>query len=256
MGDLLVERDEAVLKLTMNRPERRNALNASMIGTLSEALAGAATDDTTQVIVLTGAGTAFSAGADLAELEALQGGSLLENRRSSQQLAALFAAMRIHPKVIVAQVNGHAIAGGAGLMAACDFAVVDERAKLGFTEVRIGFVPAIISSFVRSRIDDMTLRELFLTGRLLTAEEARICGLVQRVVPESEMAETVKTLVDEIIDSTSSTAVALTKRMLVATEGMSSAQAATYLAAFNALVRQTDACRDGVRSFLDKRSSR
>jgi methylglutaconyl-CoA hydratase len=255
MSYVEVERAGAIATVTLNRPEKRNPLSGPMIAELTAALAGLH-DDAVRVIVLTGKGNAFSAGADLSELGAMRDASMGEHAASSLALAKLFSAMRMHPKPIIARVNGHAIAGGCGLALACDFAIAARDARFGFTEVRIGFVPAIVSALARSAMLDRRLRELLLTGRLIEADEAERLGLLSRVVDPDHLDEAVGTLAETIIRNTSATAVAMTKRMLAATEGMGQANAFRFLSAQNALARTTEDCREGVEEFLRGRGNK
>ena len=223
MSDLLLrDRRGPILTLTMNRPDKRNALSADLVAAVKDALAEAADDDGVRVVVLTGAGKAFSAGADLAALEALQTASAEANLADSQHLAELFGAIYRHPKPVVAKVNGHAIAGGCGLAAVCDVALVADHAKLGFTEVRIGFVPAIVSVFVLRKLGEAAARDLMLRGHLISADEAARIGLVTRAVPAADLDAATDDLAREIATSTSATAVALTKRLLADVPGMAS----------------------------------
>lgn len=253
MADL-VRRDRAgrVLTLTLNRPDKRNALSASLVGALRTELDVAADDDGVRVVVLTGAGKAFSAGADLAALEALQTASAEDNLADSRHLADLFTAIYRHPKPVIAKVNGHAIAGGCGLAAVCDFSLVAEGAKLGFTEVRIGFVPAIVSVFVLRKLGEAAARDLMLRGGLISAEEAAAVGLVTRAVAPDDLDAEVEALAAELATETSATAVALTKRLLADVPGMGLDEAVAHAVQLNALARSTDDCRAGIASFLNK----
>lgn len=253
MADL-VRRDRAgrVLTLTLNRPDKRNALSASLVGALREALGEAEKDDDVRVVVLTGAGKVFSAGADLAALEALQTASAEDNLADSRHLADLFTAIYRHPKPVIAKVNGHAIAGGCGLAAVCDFSLVSDRAKLGFTEVRIGFVPAIVSVFVLRKLGEAAARDLMLRGGLISAEEVAGAGLVTRAVAPEDLDAEVEALADELATETSATAVALTKRLLADVPGMGLDEAVSHAVQLNALARSTDDCRAGIASFLTK----
>ncbi len=253
MSDLVLQhRSGRVHTLTLNRPDKRNALSADLVGALKEALADAAEDDGVRVVVLTGAGKVFSAGADLAALEALQTASPLDNLADSQHLASLFEAIYRHPKPIIAKVNGHAIAGGCGLAAVCDFALVADRAKLGFTEVRIGFVPAIVSVFVLRKLGEAAARDLMLRGHLVSAEDAVAAGLVTRAVPADDLDAAVDALAEELATETSATAVALTKRLLADVPGMGLGEALDHAVQLNALARGTDDCKAGIASFLGK----
>lgn len=249
---LQTSRDGAVLTLTLDRPEVRNALNAEVVGALRQRLAEAASEDGIRVIVLTGSGKAFSAGADLAALQTLQSASAEANLADSEHLAGLFDAIARHPKPIIAKVNGHAIAGGCGLAAACDIALVADHAKLGFTEVRIGFVPAIVAVIARRKLGDADLRDLMLTGRLISAEEAAAMGLVTRALPADDLDAATADLCRQLATETSGTAVALTKRLLLDVHGMGWAEGVSHAVRLNALARATDDCKAGVAAFLGK----
>jgi methylglutaconyl-CoA hydratase len=253
MSDLVLRRRaDRVLTLTLNRPDKRNALSADVVTALKRALAEAAEDDGVRVVVLTGAGNAFSAGADLAALEALQTASPMDNLADSQHLAELFAAIYRHPKPVVAKVNGHAIAGGCGLAAVCDFALVSTRAKLGFTETRIGFVPAIVSVFVLRKLGEAAARDLLLRGHLVSADEAAAVGLVTRAVSPDDLDAEVEALAAELATETSATAMTLTKRLLADVPGMGLDEALSHAVQLNALARGTDDCRAGIAAFLGK----
>lgn len=249
---LRVSTDGPTRTLTLDRPAKRNALDAALVADLKAALAEAEADDAVRAVVLTGAGRVFSAGADLAALQALQTAAPMANRADSQHLADLFAQIYAHPKPVLAKVNGHAIAGGCGLAAVCDFALAAEGAKLGFTEVRIGFVPAIVMVFVRRKLGETAARDLLLRGRLIGAAEAAALGLIHRAVPPEALDAEVDALAHELATETSATAVALTKQMLAQVPGMGRAEALDYAVQMNAFARSTDDCQAGIAAFLDK----
>lgn len=249
---LKVATDRRVRTLTLDRPDKRNALNGELVAALREALADAATDEGVRVVVLTGAGDVFSAGADLAALRALQDASPLENRADSEQLAELFWQIYRHPKPVIAKVNGHAIAGGCGLAAVCDFALAAEGMRLGFTEVRIGFVPAIVSVFVTRKLGEAAARDLLLRGRLVAASEAARMGLITRAVAPGELGAAVDDLARELARETSASAVRLTKQLLADVQGMGLREALDHAITVNAFARGTDDCRAGIQAFLDK----
>ncbi|WP_022835290.1 enoyl-CoA hydratase/isomerase family protein [Salisaeta longa] len=253
MSDVLQIRTEGpVQTLTLNRPAKRNALNGALVARLHQALDDAAANDAVRVLVLTGAGSVFSAGADLAALKALRTAGPMQNRNDSRQLADLFAAVYTHPKPVIAKVNGHAIAGGSGLAAVCDLAVAAEGAKMGFTEVRIGFVPAIVMVFVRRKLGETVARDLLLRGRLLDTQEAAALGLITAAVAPDALDERVATLANELATETSGSAVALTKQMLAQVPGMGLHEALDYAVQMNAFARATDDCQAGIQAFLDK----
>ena len=247
-----VSRSGPVLTLTLNRPEVRNALSGELVEALTDALADAGRDDGVRVVVLTGAGRAFSAGADLSALRGLQTASAEANLADSERLARLFETVYTLPKPVVAKVQGHAIAGGCGLAAVCDMSVVAEGAKLGFTETRIGFVPAIVSVFVVRKLGEAAARDLLLRGHLIDAAEAARIGLVTRAVPPADLDDAVDALCHELSTETSASAVALTKRLLADVPSMGLGEGLSYAARLNALARATDDCRAGVEAFLSK----
>jgi methylglutaconyl-CoA hydratase len=250
---LLTDHAGAVLTLTLNRPEKRNALSAELVGALDDALAAAASDDTVRVVVLTGAGAVFSAGADLDALRGLQDASAEENLVDSERLAGLFDRIYRLPKPVIARVAGAAIAGGCGLAAVCDISIGAEDARFGLTEVRIGFVPAIISVILGRKIGEAALRELALRGNTIRGDEAARIGLITRSVPRAALDEEVASVADEIAHETSGSAVALTKRLLAELPDMGLADGLNYAARVNAEARSTADCRAGVAAFLEKR---
>jgi methylglutaconyl-CoA hydratase len=252
--DTLVEiREEGrVATLVLHRPEKRNALDHALVAHLKDALQAAAAREDIRVVVLTGAGPVFSAGADLAALERLQQATAEQNAADSAHLAGLYEQIYLHPKPVIAMVNGHAIAGGCGLAAVCDFAIASAEAKLGFTEVRIGFVPAIVSVFVMRKLGEAAARDLLLRGRLVTAQEAVAMGLINRAVAAEALDSTVQELAHELSYETSGTAVALTKQLLAAVPGMGLHEALVHASQMNAFARGTEDCRAGVAAFLKK----
>lgn len=254
MHDSLIqyEKRERVATITLNRPDKRNALNAALVSALQKALQQAADDEGVRVVVLTGAGNTFSAGADLAALEALQTATPMENVADSEHLAHLFEQIYLHPKPIIARINGHALAGGSGLAAVCDFSIAADHAKMGFTETRIGFVPAIVMVFVLRKLGETAARDLLLRGALITAQEAADMGLITRVVSAEALDETVATLSQEIGTQTSASAVTLTKKMLAQVPGMGLQEALAYATQMNAFARGTSDCQAGIAAFLNK----
>jgi methylglutaconyl-CoA hydratase len=252
MSDLVqTTTDGPVHTLRLNRPDKRNALNADLVGALKSALAAAEERDESRVIVLTGAGSAFSAGADLSSLRAMREAGPTENQADSRNLAELFRQVYQHSMPVIAQVNGHALGGGCGLAAVCDFSYVAEDAKLGFTEVRIGFVPAIVMVFLRRKLGETQARDLLLRGRLVIATTAVKLGLVTRAVPGAELSGAVDELARELARETSGSAVALTKQMLARVPGMGLDEALDYAVQMNAFARGTDDCQAGIDAFLD-----
>ncbi len=252
MAELNYEVRRSVAYIELNRPEFRNALNQELVRSLREALDRAQEDKAVRVVVLTGAGSAFSSGADLKELQAMQSATMSDNRKDSAAIAAMFKRLVSIPKPVVARVNGHAIGGGCGLAVACDIAIAAHSARMGFTEVRIGFVPSIVAGFVLRRVGEAVGRELLLTGTVITSEEAARIGLITRAVPDAELDQEVDRLVDGLVRDTSGTAIALTKRLLRALPGMGITEALRHGASLNAIARGTPECRAGIAAFLNK----
>jgi methylglutaconyl-CoA hydratase len=244
--------DEGVLTITLNRPERRNALNPTMIDELTQALE-AADKSHAGCIILTGAGAAFCAGLDLDHLQTMDAKTLEEHRADSESIARVLRTLHNVQKPTIAAVNGSAIAGGMGLATICDFTFSVPEAKFGYTEVKIGFVPAIVSSFLLRQIGDKRTRDLLLTGRLIKAEEARDLGLVTRIVSEQDLMPEARKLAQCLLRN-SPEAMLATKRLLnyYANHHLDAEIEAAIAA--NAEARVTEDFKEGVRAFLEKRT--
>jgi methylglutaconyl-CoA hydratase len=244
--------DGGVLTLTMNRPEKRNALNPVMMEELTRALTAAASDRACEVILLTGAGEAFCAGLDLEHLETLSAKTPEEHRADSERIARLLRTLYDTPKPTIAAVNGAAIAGGMGLATICDFTLAIPEAKFGYTEVKIGFVPAIVSAFLRGQIGDKHARDLLLTGRLIKAPEAFELGLVTRVVPEPELMTEARGLAKKLLCN-SPAAMQATKRLLSEQSHHHLDEEIEAAITANVEARTTEDFKEGIRAFLEKR---
>ena len=246
--------DEAIATITLNRPEKRNAISfeliADLIGALDEVAGSSA-----QVLIITGSGSTFCSGMDLENLRALIGRSPEQNLEDSQTMVRLFRTLYEFPKVTIAAVNGAAIAGGTGLALLCDFTLAVPEAKFGYTEVRIGFVPAIVSTFLLRQIGEKLARDLLLTGRLFGADEALRLGLINEIVPPEKLMERAHKFANQLLES-SPISLICTKRLF--TEHARSELDAQIESAIreNAAIRQTADFREGVTSFLEKRKPR
>ena len=247
------KQQDSVATISMSRPEKRNALSNKVVAELLHCFNRAQNEESVRVIVLTGEGKVFSAGADLAALKSLQSATSLKNLDDSQLLARLLETIYRCPKPVIAKVNGHAIAGGCGLAAVCDFSLVADNAKLGFTEVRVGFVPAIVMVFVVRKIGEVASRDLMIRGQLITAEEAERKGLITRSMPGDKLEEATQDLVDELIHNTSGSAVALTKKLMADIQGVGLSEALGFAVNMNAFARNTEDCQAGIAAFLDKK---
>lgn len=248
---LLLEYAGDIATITFNRPEKRNAISAQMMTDLQTAL-----DDIektrTRVVIITGAGKAFCAGMDLDMLAAIAEQSPQENQEDSRRMAKLFRRVWSYPRPTIAAVNGHALAGGCGIATLCDFTLCVPEAKIGYTEVKIGFLPAIVSAFLTRQIGDKRARDLLLTGRLVEATEAKALGLVSEIVaPEKLMARAYE-LAGQLSEASPSS-LTRAKRLLVC--AASSALDADLERAVleNARIRCTPDFKEGIASFLEKR---
>jgi methylglutaconyl-CoA hydratase len=243
--------DGRVATITLNRPEKRNAINFELIDDLLRSLAEVAKSDAL-VVILTGAGKAFCSGMDLDNLKALLGRSPQQNLQDSQTMVRLFRALYEFPKVTIAAVNGAAIAGGTGLALLCDFTLAVPEAKFGYTEVRIGFVPAIVSTFLLRQVGEKQARDLLLTGRLFGADEAARMGLINEIVPPENLLTRARELAALLMEN-SPTSLRATKQLLTnhaRAEIDSQIEAAVRE---NAAIRNTADFREGISSFLEKR---
>ncbi|MFN8091698.1 MAG: enoyl-CoA hydratase-related protein [Vicinamibacteria bacterium] len=244
--------DGAVARVFLARPDVRNAFDGATVVALREAVAAAGAREDVRVIVLGGHGPVFSAGADLAWMQAVAAFTPEENRRDAESLAGLFEAIDLSPKAVVARVQGAALGGGCGLVAAADVAVASAEAQFGFSEVRLGLVPAVISPFVLRRIGVSAARELFLTGERFSADKALAIGLVHRVVPASELDSAVEGRVRELLQAAPG-AVAAAKALVREVAGRAPADVRGLTTARIAERRATEEGREGLRAFLEKR---
>jgi methylglutaconyl-CoA hydratase len=238
--------------ITLNRPEKRNALNFELVSELKEAFTLLEGDQNVKVIVLNAKGPAFCAGADLAYLQKLQAFSFEENLQDSKHLKELFLKIYTLKKVVVAQVQGNAIAGGCGLASVCDFAFTVPDAMFGYTEVKIGFVPAIVMVLLLRKIGEGHASHLLLSGELISADEACRIGMVNRVVPSEKLEESVLAFVNKLLVENSSQAMAATKQMIAKVQSIPLEDALNLAAEMNARARSSEDCQKGIRAFLNK----
>ena len=248
---IMVAERASIKTITLNRPERRNAMTPEMqeelIATMEDAAAGGC-----RVLVLAGAGEAFCSGLDLSALQATREQSAAEYRADAERIARLFRTLYELPQPTIAAVDGAAIAGGTGLAIICDFTLATPAAKFGFTETRIGFVPALVSAYLALQIGDKRSRDLLLTGRLFDAEEAYRLGLVNEIVPPEDLAQRVQLLAEVLIANSSQSLRAT--RQLMAAQNKAWLDAATAEAiAVSTQARETEDFREGVAAFLEKR---
>lgn len=248
---VIYEVKNAVAYVTLNRPDKRNALGAQIVGELKAALAEAERDEAVKVVVLRGAGKDFCAGADLAQLQKIAQASVLDNLDDATAFAVLLLQMRKLNKPILAAVHGRAVAGGAGLASACDLVLAARQASFSYTEVRIGFVPAMVMAIARRNLTEKRAFEILCTGKVLSAEEAAALGFINRVCDDADFAVEVERYAEEVAQLSGS-AVALTKALLYQTDAMTFEQALRAGVEMNAIARMTPDCQRGVQNFLAK----
>ena len=241
----------AVAFVTLNRPDKRNAISYELIGELLRVLAEVDYSEA-PILILTGAGKAFCSGMDLDDLKAITSRNAAQNQSDSQAMARLFRTLYEFPKVTFAAVNGPAIAGGCGLATLCDFTLASTEAKFGYTEVRIGFIPAIVSAFLLRQVGEKQARELLLTGRIIGVDEAHRLGLANEIVAPEQLLQRARDLAADLLQNSPASLLA-TKRLL---RNYSAKQLDSQIAEAvqeNARIRTTDDFREGVNSFLEKR---
>lgn len=244
--------DQGIAYLTLARPEKKNALAPQLISELTAALRSAEQNHEVRVVVLRAHGDVFSAGADIAYLQQLQQFSYEENLEDSRRFAELLRTISTLSKVVIAQVQGHAIAGGCGLVTACDFAFAVPEARFGYTEVRIGFIPALVSILLLRRTPGAIARDLLLTGRLIDAAEAKNLHLITDVVERHQLEETVRNFAHQLMVNCSPQSLQLTKELLWKLQAMDWNDAWEYAAQRNAFMRTTEDFRKGISGFLNR----
>ena len=237
--------------LTLNRPEKRNAISFELIDDLLRALDEVRQSDAV-ILILTGTGKAFCSGMDLENLKALIGRTPEQNLQDSQTMVRLFRSLYEFPKVTIAAVNGPAIAGGTGLALLCDFTLATPEAKFGYTEVRIGFVPAIVSTFLLRQVGEKQARDLLLTGRIFDAKEAAEMGLVKEIVPAEQLMRRARELAHALMENSSASLLATKKLLSDHARAEIDAQIEEAVRS-NAAIRLTADFREGISSFLEKR---
>lgn len=248
---LLLDISGAIATITLNRPDKRNAISATMIAELQTAL-----DEIEQsharVVILTGAGKAFCSGMDLEMLAAIAHQSPAENQEDSRRLAKLFRRIWSFPRPLIAAVNGAALAGGCGIATLCDFTLAAPDAKFGYTEVKIGFLPALVSVFLIRQIGEKRARDLLLTGRILNAAEAKEIGLVNEIVPAEKLFARSKELA-EVLISASPASLSRAKRLMTSAAAAGVDADLERAVMENARIRCTPDFKEGLASFLEKR---
>jgi len=243
---------DRIATISLNRPEKRNAFNPELVSSLTEALLRAGDDDEVKVIILKAVGNTFSAGADLAYLQQLQSNTHEENVQDSQKLKTLFTTIYYLPKVVIAQVEGHAIAGGCGLATVCDITFAIPEASFGYTEVKLGFVPAIVSCFLLTKTSETNAKKILLTGDLFTAQEALAYNLITFVTNKDEISQTVIEFAAKLCNETSGNSLMVTKQLIGQTTNPGLEKSLELAVQINARVRESEDFKRGIAAFISK----
>jgi len=251
MSEILTASENAISFITLNRPEKRNALNDGLIKDLKDALRQADKNETLRAIVIRGAGKDFCSGADLSALQKISESDVLENWDDAQNLMELFSLIRKVKIPVVAAVHGRALAGGCGLATACDLVLASKTARFGYPEVKIGFVPAMVMAILRRNVSEKRAFELATQGFEFDAETAEKFGLINKMLDDETFDEDVKSYVS-IYEKVSRSAVVLSKKLLYQMDGATFETALQSGVDVNTIARMTEDCQNGIAKFLDK----
>ena len=248
---ILVAVESGIARITLNRPDKRNALNDELVGEVKSALRDAATDKEVRVVLLEGAGKDFCSGADLAALQQSAKAGIEQNLANARWMSELFIMMRRHPRPVVAAVSGRALAGGCGLATAADIVLAAESAKFGYPEVNIGFIPAMVMAILRRSVSEKRAFEMITAGEIISSRQALEFGLVNHVFPDDQFEAEVSAFARRLA-AKSASAVSLSKHLLYHMDGMTFESAIESGVHLNAIARATDDCKRGVEQFLKK----
>jgi methylglutaconyl-CoA hydratase len=248
---VLYTQEDAVARITLNRPEKRNALNPAVIAGIKDALREASRDERVRVVIITGAGKDFCSGADLASLQQVAAADVSENAEDARSLLDLFLLIRQIPVPVLAAVRGRALAGGCGLASACDIVLASSSARFGYPEVKIGFVPAMVMAILRRNVSEKRAFELLTRGAEISAEHAHAFGLVNEIYADYVFDAQVASYANDFV-KLSRSAVSLTKTLLYQMDGLSFPAALETGADVNVIARLTEDCRQRVAKFLSR----
>ena len=243
--------DRAIARVTLNRPQKRNALNDAVIAGIKESLKQAGRDENVKVVIVSGAGKDFCSGADLSALQKIAGASVAENSEDARSLLELFLLIRQLPVPVIAAVTGRALAGGCGLATACDLVVASGSARFGYPEVKIGFVPAMVMAILRRNVSEKRAFELITRGEEISAQQAKEFGLVNQVFSDETFDAEVQAYATTF-EELSKPAIALTKVLLYQTDGLAFPEALETGADVNVIARMSEDCQKGIAKFLHK----
>jgi methylglutaconyl-CoA hydratase len=243
---------DRIASITLNRPEKSNALCHEMVTELKVAFKRAEADEEVKLVILKANGEAFCAGADLDYLESMQHFSYEQNLADSNHLKELYLLIYQLKKVVISQVHSYALAGGCGLATVCDFCFAATDANFGYTEVKIGFVPAIVMVFLIRKIGEGKAKQLLLSGTIISAEEAFALGLVSVTAEKQLLSQKVLEFANHLIENNSAYAMSITKQMIGKVQSFSIEEALEFAAEMNAKARSSEDCKKGIRAFLNK----
>ena len=243
--------EQAIARITLNRPEKRNALNDEVVTELKDAMRLSAVDESVRVVLIAGAGKDFCSGADLAALQKISEASVMENVDNARRMGELFIDMRRHPRPVIAAIRGRALAGGCGLATACDIVLAEESAQFGYPEVNIGFIPAMVMAILRRSVSEKRAFELITRGEVIGARAALDAGMINRVFADDEFENRTEEYVREMAKKSAS-AVSLAKNLLYHMDSMAFDAAIEAGVQLNAITRMTPDCKRGVERFLKK----
>lgn len=252
MEAVIYQVESPIARITINRADKRNALSEDVIAGLKKSFTKASENKKVKAVILTGSGNTFCSGADLKYLQQLQEFSEEENREDSQKLLELFQQIYFLKKPVIAQVNGAALAGGCGLVSVCDFAFSTVEAKFGYTEVRIGFIPAMVSVFLLRKLGEARAKRLLLGGEIIDCDTAEKIGLINGYFEEEKLETRVLEFATTLCRHNSSTAMTMTKELIDKIQGMNLNNALDYAVEMNVKARSTEDCKKGVTAFLNK----
>lgn len=252
MDLIAYSKSERVANITINRPAKRNALNPELVTSLTKAFDAASEDEDVKVIILKANGDVFSAGADLEYLQQLQNNTNEENLSDTIALKELFLLIYRSPKLVIAQVEGHAIAGGCGLASVCDIVFSVPEAKFGYTEVKIGFIPALVTCFLVRKLGEGRAKELLLSGDLIDANTASNYGLINFIVNKEDISISVAAYAQKIVQGTSANSIALSKELLISVQDLSLDEGLKLAVSLNVQTRSSAECKRGIAAFLNK----
>lgn len=252
LKNIVYKVEGGIANIILNRPEKMNSLDEDLIFGLTDMFNDFNTNEEVKCIVLSGNGGNFCSGLYLDYLQKISEYNILQNKEDSKRFKDMLLSIYNCSKPVIAKVSGYALAGGCGIASCCDFIIADDTAKFGYTEVKIGFIPAIVMVFLLKRISETHAKDLLLTSRIIGADEAIRMNLINHVVPEGELDSYVNHLALSLMKSSLSS-IKLTKEMFSSISGMSFENALEYACDMNAITRMTDDCKAGIAKFLNRK---